>query len=268
MTSRGWNWKAKDRANGGLLYEPGNWGDILKLSWLTAVVQWKASGKNSLEYYDPFAGDVSYPLGKKTAARLAAADLDFFTSIDSAFIAHGRWPSAGSAVRPLFTGPALIWEKDDIRRSNWQAVRDVTVVDGIASGWELLYRRSTGAEAVWLLDPYDVLAEWRDWLPVLLERAVTSTVVLYIFNRSGKNREAFREYRAFRNALEDGRGPLPKRLGRAAADVFLPEHYHEMLFLPGVADCEAPGIGELMAELGRRTFALRAAQERAAVFEE
>jgi len=267
MTPKEWNWKAKDRATGGLLYESGNWGDFLKLLWLTAVVQWK-SHRGSLEYYDPFAGDVSYPLGKKTAARLSAANLEYFDAIHDEYVKNLRWPSSAAAVRPLFTGPAMVWEKDDARRANWQKVQEVTVADGVASGWELLEKQTTGEAAVWLLDPYDILAEWREWLPLILERAVTSTVVLYIFNRSGKNDEAFREYRAFRKAVEDGRGALPKRLGRAAADAFLPKHYHEMLFLPCVTDVETPGFTDLTEELARRTFALQAAQARAAVFEE
>ncbi|MCC8164770.1 MAG: hypothetical protein LIQ31_01150 [Planctomycetes bacterium] len=268
MTPQEWNWKAKDRSDGGLLYESGNWGDVLKFLWLTAVMQWKSTRYESVEYYDPFAGDVSYPLGNKTSARLAAANLEYFVGIENDFLKNHRWPSSASAVRPLFSGPAVVWEKDETRLSRWRTVRDVTVADGITSGWDLLERRATGEAAVWLVDPYDILAEWRQWLPRILEQAVTSTVVLYIFNRSGKNNETFREYRAFRNALEDGRGPLLKRLGRAAADTFLARHYHEMLFLPSVTDIETPGFEELVEELGRRTFALQAAQMRAAVFED
>lgn len=266
MASGGWNWKNKDGRNGGLLYESGNWGDLLKLLWLVAVVEWKQDSGRPANYFDPFAGDVCYPLGVRAAHRLRRTGPEHFALIERAFLQKGFWPSAASAAALTVGGALEIWDADPGRRDNWRGIDGVSVPEG-ESGWQLLEARLSDPDGVWLLDPYDFLAEWRDWLPLVVEKANDTSVLLYLYNRSGKNAEAFAGYRAFRNALDDLRGELPKRLGRVAADGFLPRSHHEMLFLPGAGDRRNGGLERLFDELERVTAAVNAGLARAAVFD-
>lgn len=245
-----WNWKGKDGAKGGLLYESGNWGDLLKMLWVLAVLQWKAKFVNGVNYFDPFAGDVHYPLGKKTRYRIDRPEFGLFDMLKTGYTDNGLWPSAASGARVALGGQGIVevWDADDGRRGNWERMPDVVVPQG-ESGWQLLRDHQADPNAVWMIDPYDFLAEWRDCLPLVAERSRSTTILLYIYNRSAKNDAAFREYRACKNALEDCRGDLPKRIGRAAADVFLPRCHHEMWFLPSEADAAAPGFASLLQQL-------------------
>lgn len=248
MTAEEWNWKNKDGSKPGLLYESGNWGDILKLLWLIEILRWKRSRGVLVNYFDPFAGDVRYPLGKRTRYRLECTFPHGVDPAASVFVETGWWPSSASVAASLAGGTVEVWDADPGRRANWLANDSVAVADG-ADGWELLQTKPADPEGVWLIDPYDFVAEWRERLPVVLERAQTTTTLLYLYNRSGRGEAQFRLYRAFRNALEDMRGELPKRIGRVAADAFLPQCYHEMIFLPGAADCRDPGCEPLLTRL-------------------
>lgn len=264
MTSDGWNWKSKDKKTGGLLYESGNWGDLLKMLWLCATVNWKRRSRASVAYFDPFAGDVRYPLGRRTLFRLKQVGLEHFSLIEPDYLRRDVWPSAAAAATAA--GAAVeVWDADPGRRENWRGA--AAVAEGADSGWRLLENRRPDPDALWMVDPYDFLAEWREWLPMLAEKAQTVSILLYIYNRSGKTAEAFANYRAFRNALDDARGDLPKRLGRVAADAFLPRCHHEMLFLPGRGDCSEKGLESLFADLENATAIVNAGLRKAAVFD-
>ena len=266
MTTNSWQWKGKDGGRGGLLYESGNWGDQLKMLWLAAVLRWKKARGGVVNYFDPFAGDVHYPLGRKTCFRFEQMRLSALDFIKPMFIDRGLWPSSASAARQLVDGRAEVFDADPDRRANWENTTGITVLAG-ESGWELLERRPLDSDGLWLLDPYDFIAEWRHVLPLIVAAAKTTSILLYIYNRSARSDEAFREYRAFRNALEDTRGQTPKRLGRVAADAFLPRAHHEMLFLPGAADAGVDSIIMLFDELGECTVRLDEALRRSAVFD-
>src|SRR5262245_14809337 len=74
---KGWRWRVPEQAANKdlrLLYEPGNWGDILKGLWAVlaarAIIQ--ARGRNELRYFDPFAGSPTYPLVEASRRRLEA----------------------------------------------------------------------------------------------------------------------------------------------------------------------------------------------------
>lgn len=248
------------------MYESGNWGDLLKLLWLVAVIGWKNRSGAETNYFDPFAGAVRYPAGKKTRFRFEQAGLDELAFIRSPFVEQGYWPSSAAAARLLFGGRAEVFDADPERREGWAGTEGFVRLEG-DSGWALLEGKAADPHGVWLIDPYDFLAEWRARLPLVAERAESTSILLYLYNRSARSAECFAEYRAFRNALEDRWGDAPKRLGRVAADVFLPRSHHEMLFLPSRADAAAAGFGELLRELGRLSVKLNAAMERAAVFD-
>ncbi len=271
MTISPWNWKGKDRTNGGLRYEPGNWGDCGKLLWLKALLDWKKREYGQVRYRDPFAGDVSYPLSGKTEFRLSLFPPASFRFIQEKFLAVRRWPSAAAAVAE-YAADAAVWDLDESRLDNWHGIAGVRIFhdceDGEErGGWRLLAGAAGDAGELWLLDPYDFLAEWREVLPLVLEKSRRSTILLYIYNRSGRGPEAFRDYRAFRNRLEDGRPDLPKRLGRTPADAFLPACHHEMLFLPSEADCRRESLAELFSELGRTSWTVGEALRKAGEFE-
>lgn len=266
MSGNNWNWKAKDGTGGGLLYDSGNWGDLLKMLWVAAVIDWKRRNGARVNYRDPFAGDVSYPLGKKTGFRLADARLARLDFIRKDYLDKGLWPSAASGARLLAGGSIEVWDADPGRRGNWGGLDGVTVPEA-DSGWTLLAERKADPHALVLVDPYDFLAEWREMLPLVIETAGRTTLLLYLYNRSGRGPEAFANYRAFRNALDDAWGDRPKRLGRVAGDAFLPRTHHEMLILPGEADRAGDDVEKLFDELGRLTGDLTAVQEKAAVFD-
>lgn len=265
MSTDDWNWKGKDGSRGGLLYEPGNWGDILKMLWLSAVLGWKNETGEHTEYADFFAGDIKYPLAQKTLFRFEQSGLEQLAFIRCDFVTKGFWPSSASAAALLTEGRIRVYDADAERRGKWE--ESGTEVMRGESGWDIMNGMEPSPDAIWLVDPYDFLAEWRERLPKVIDKARDVSVLVYIYNRSAGKREAFGEYRAFRNRLEDLRGDLPKRVGRAESDVFLPRAHHEMLFLPGAADRENPGLDNLFAELEARTAALLAAQQRASVYD-
>lgn len=266
MTASAWNWKGKDGNTGGLLYESGNWGDLLKMLWLSAILEWKRQFDAPTNYLDLFAGDVSYPLGRKTLFRIRQAALPEFAFLEQPFLAARRWPSSASAAALLVDGSVEAFDADAGRRRRWREAEGVSVPEG-ESGWDVFAVRKPDPDGLWLVDPYDFLAEWREQLPLLTEKAKETSVLLYLYNRSAKGPEAFRNYRAFRNVLEDLRGDAPKRVGRIAADVFLPASHHEMIFLPGAADRQRPGFDRLLDELGRRTESLLSAHGKASAFD-
>lgn len=254
-----WSWKNKDGTSPGLLYESGNWGDLLKLLWVKAVIDWKGrNGREPVDYFDPFAGDVFYPFTSKARYRIGQIGGDGFAFLEEQFLGHDLWPSAAAAACLCAGGRVDVFDADAGRRDNWSAMSaewpplsGAAVLEG-DSGWELLRGREPAPNAVWLVDPYDFLAEWRDFLPLVLEKARAVTLLLYLYNRSAKGDAQFRNYRDFKNALADGRSPRPKRLGRVAADVFLPNSHHEMLFLPSDADLSRDDVGDVLRALAGR----------------
>lgn len=267
MAEASWNWKAKDGAGGGLLYESGNWGDLLKMIWLPAIVEWKREAEIPVNYLDPFAGDVSYPLGRKLSFRFEQAAMSCLQFMREPFISKSVWPSsAGAVARMLGPGRVTVFDIDAGRRERWARTPGIAVAAG-ESGWDVLSGATPGANDLWLVDPYDFLAEWRAALPVIVEKSRLTTIVVYIYNRAAKSREAFREYRAFRNAVDDALGDAPRRVGRVAADVFLPRAHHELLFLPGPFDRRRPDFDRLLSTLGERVAALAEAMRRAEAYE-
>lgn len=265
MAANGWNWKGKDGSRGGLLYEPGNWGDLLKMLWLATVLEWKAAGvlpgAGKVDFFDPFAGDVTYPLGSRTLFRFARADLKGLAFIRQPFLARGVWPSSASMAGLLAAGGLHVFDADAERRGNWRSLSAATVMEG-ESGWDLLSGRETGVGALWLVDPYDFLAEWRERLGMVVDKSAESSVLLYVYNRSARSDKAFGEYRAFRRALEDRLGGRPMRLGRVAADAFLPRSHHEVVFLPCAGDADDRRFGRLLSGLEEGAAELASALDR------
>lgn len=261
-----WSWKNKNNTSPGLLYESGNWGDLLKLLWVKTVIEWKSQHTPTLNYLDPFAGDVHYPLSPKTRHRLRMCRTDDFTFINDKFLSQQRWPSAAAAAALLIPGTIQVWDADNTRRSHWENIPNVTVAD-TDSGYALLHELAPEQNTLRLIDPYDFLAEWREHLPHIIRQSYVATTLLYLYNRSARKEEHFKNYRDFKNALEDAMGDRPKRLGRIAADAFLPRSHHEMLLLPSNHDLIQKNIGLLFTSLADQSAMLADGLRRAAACE-
>ncbi len=104
-------------------------------------------------------------------------------------------------------------------------------------------------------------------VPEIVKKSRGISLLLYLYNRSGKNRDVFAQYRRFRGSLDDMTRGSPKRIGRAAADSFLPDAHHEVLFLPCEADAARPGFAALLDTLRACALQLQSAQTGAAAFD-
>ncbi len=268
MADATWSWKGKDGSQGKLLYEPGNWGDLLKLVCLSEYCTWvlEQSGLSVARYLDPFAGAPSYPLGEKALYRCSQARLAALSCIRDAFLARGLWPSTSSIARLLIDGEVAVFDANPERQALWLANKDVKVCEG-ESGWEIVKQEKPQADALWLIDPYDIVSEWREHLSLLLEKAGYVTMFIYVYNRAAKDGNAFAEYRRFRNALDDGTAGLTKRVARIASDAFLPRAHHELIFLPTRSLAADPAFPGLLERLEYAVIGLNKAQGRAAVFD-
>lgn len=258
-----WKWKAKDGTVSTLLYEPGNWGDLLKLGWAATLARWRME-REPFAYFDPFAGARTYPLSAGARVRWARCGLPGPDL--GRWLQQDQWPSTAEVVRTLTGCPAEVFDADADRRQSW-AGSGAVVLDG-TDAWQLSMARPAVPGEIWLVDPYDFLADWRQNLHVLLDKARTVSIVLYVYNRSAGKKEAFADYRAFVNKLTDGRGSLPRCLGRVPSDGFLPRAHHEMLFLPGAADAARPGFAALVRSLDECTRLVADAVRRSAEFSE
>ena len=251
-----WTWKEKNNAGGRLLYEPGNWGDILKAAWVTRAIQWLAetNGAARIRYVDTFAGAADYPASPRVKQRLALASLPDVRMFASDFLERGRWPSAARlAALALPNGAVAVFDADAERRETFRDAGIFRMLDA-ECGWDAARDAAPDGTGLILLDPYDFLAEWRERLPFVLRLAERTNVLVYVYNRAARSREAFRDYRDFRNALDDARGGLRKVLGRAAADGFLPTAHHEMLFLPCPRVAESSAFEALREALADGAF--------------
>lgn len=268
MSTQSWNWKGKDGSRGRLLYEPGNWGDLLKLCWASIVVEWMENalpGKLA-RYYDPFAGAPEYALAEKTGKRfnrVGAAGLGF---VGKPYVEKRLWPSTAAAIGLLTGAERVVFDADPDRFAKWRGAGGV-LPEELDSGWEMPGRHEPRPDELWLIDPYDMLAEWREHLSGLLARAGSTNMLFYVYNRSAKGPEAFAEYRAFRNALEDNRAGKALLVGRLASDAFLPRAHHEMYFLPSREMEADAGFSALGQRLEEATVDLNRAQLDAYAFE-
>lgn len=267
-----WQWKEKDGSSGGLLYEPGNWGDIIKGEWLLRVLRFLTRSGNAespLDYLDPFAGMPDYPVSDACRGRISALPEGLLLpAAVRDYVGRGRWPgsctlaadffaqatAAGGAMLPRL----MVYDKDE-KRCGLLGAQAHFSVQAVASGWELLPPSS--AYRLVLVDPYDFLAEWQAMLPRVLRTIRRSPVLLYVYNRSGRGKGQLQDYRRMRAALRDA--GVHAYWGRVAADSFLPDCWHEMFFFP-VAD--TAGYSELSQELEFATRAVEGAVRDAGVF--
>jgi hypothetical protein len=247
-----WQWKPKDAPSAGLLYEPGNWGDLIKLAWLLEVVNALGAPHADIETVscvDPFAGAPDYPLTGGARQRLASLRSSPLAARLGPSVARGRWPSAATLLADMGV-PASnlrVFDADPARRAALADAGRFTVMD-LADGWDALAAQMpAGPGGLLVLDPYDFMSDWRQHLARLAAAARRAAVLAYVYNRAARGEAHAQEYRAFRNALEEHLAGAPRLLGRVAADAFLPRAHHEMLLLPGPA-LSAPAVLDALAE--------------------
>jgi len=259
MPNRKWHWRPKGAPASGLLYEPGNWGDILKDAWVWATADWliRQFGIERFAYLDPLAGLPAYPLPPKTRQRLESVRLSGFSAALIEFLKSNLWPSAASIVAALLgenaMGRVRVFDLHEERRAAFAECQRFVVCD-CADGYDALANDAPGGYGLILVDPYDFLSEWRQRLPAVMAAAEKASLLLYVYNRAVRGAQALREYVDFRNALEAAWGSRPRLLGRAPSDAFLPTGHHEVFFFPSRAVREHLQMEVLYEELARIAF--------------
>lgn len=276
--SKDWNWKDKAGQTAGLLYEPGNWGDMLKGIWVTRIVRSMAAMPGmAWEYRDVFAGAMDYPLTRKTLIRLALLSDTLLPACAESMVASGRWPSAASLAHAaaqeasgMEKGTSFRWvvmDGDDERAASYEACSWCEKIL-IGNGWESALNDAASASTLLVLDPYDCLAGAEQALGTIRARLPECSLLLYVYNRSGRGGEYLRAYRAFRNALDDIREDARMLVGRVAADGFLPTAHHEMIFLPHATTWSGAAVDALTKRLAAETAQLSQVISQNGVFEE
>lgn len=253
-----WRWKATDPSTGhepGLLYEPGNWGDVLKGVWAVIAARQVLRTRSSriLRYSDPFAGSPDYPLVEAADKRLASIPLSWFRDLQAPFTSRGSLPSTASLIREAVGKEpwgadmqSLIYDADPSRRESWRGAKDTDVLEAESAEEALERMASEKIRADFLLvDPYDLFDHWSEILPNALRHSEESVALLYLYNRSPRGDGHLRTYRTFRKGLERAAKPAGRLiLGRIPADASLPRAYHEVI-LAGPTDIVTAALEEL-----------------------
>src|SRR5688572_18098245 len=95
-----WRWRVADRSLNpslGLLYEPGNWGDVLKGGWAIPVAR-ALAGSGTLRIIDPYAGFAEYPAVEAARKRLEALPPCAFRDVQRPFLERGALASTSRAL--------------------------------------------------------------------------------------------------------------------------------------------------------------------------
>jgi hypothetical protein len=268
-----WRWKVPDpQANARLqmLYEPGNWGDVLKGLWAIGAARGVVTaGKlTRLHYLDPFAGAPTYPATPAAVQRLIHLTGTRLAIFQSPFVRHGAWASTAVLVQlacQAFGAQAklAVFDLDENFRAAWKEHAGTRVL--AASSAEEAFEKGLAEDPppdLVLLDPYDFMARWKAWLPRVALAARRTTVLVYVYNRAPRSAGFWNQYRRFRGQLEDV-PDLGFLVGRAPSDPVLPRAFHEMyLFGP------ARVLAKVSDELAQATRALARNLAEAGAFEE
>ena len=285
---KGWRWRVADsdaNRNLNLLYEPGNWGDILKGAWAVRIVQALARARRAgshtpapIRYLDPFAGAPAYPLVAASADKLQRVPLEGLRRLLEPHARRGLMASTGILVRDAAREAEaevrlLVFDSDPARAEAWRGTECTTLLEA-ASGEAALEaafppRRARGGlepgrdgDAVdfVLVDPYDFFVRWTLFLPAILRASESAAVLSYLYNRSPRGPGQQRMYKEFREGLRSGlRGRGRAFIGRIPADPGLARAHHEVILLGPeevVAELEAGlaadsrALARAMADLG------------------
>jgi hypothetical protein len=263
--------KQADNERLGMLYEPGNWGDILKGTWAVAVAQAATLllQRKPVRYLDPFAGAPTYALTDSARQRMHDLSTTELARHASTFMAKNEWPSAALLIRAACkehgsSTPMRVFDTEETRRGAWTDIPDATVCEG-TTGEEILAATDPDNAPcdLILVDPYDFLADWKALLAQVLRLSERMGVLCYMYNRAPRSAGQLNLYRRFRKALDKGLAGRPFILGRLASDEYLPRAYHEMLFA-----APARWMSALREPLRQQTIWLAKRSAEAGAFEE
>lgn len=247
-----WKWKSKDQQSSGLLYEPGNWGDIVKDEWLLRVLEFTAkhTAKDDFTFYDLFSGQPTYPLSENTYRRINTLEDSVLHSYAKPFLAEEKWPSGAMLSIDVLPKNAKIhvYDLEIERRNKLKAQVDFNILD-FKCGWDFF--QSDYETDFLFLDPYDFLENWRQNHEKIFSKAKTTSTLIYIYNRSGRKKEYLRDYRAFCAEIENTE--LKALIGRVRADAFANDCWHEMLFLPSLDLSSSAEFKKFSLELQQAT---------------
>ena len=265
-TEGGWSWRVaspQENTDLGLLYEPGNWGDILKGTWAGLIASRLPAGKDSgpLACLDPWCGAPEYPLLEGPARRLEWLGSGGFIDLQRNWLEQAKVASTGLLVRQALLSRGLevrleVFDSDPGRLEKWAAVEGTEAL-AISSGEQAL--QGTDADLV-LVDPYDYLAGWEKTLPLIARLADSAVVLVYIYNRSPRGGEHTRRYKRFRQELD--KLDCSYLSGRIGSDILLPRAFHEMLLLG-----PASFLSTVENDLGKATRQLACKMSTAGCFE-
>lgn len=247
-----WSWKDKDRDNNdqlNLLYEPGNWGDLLKHLWAIELSKHRLHcGLESTQLFDPFSGAESYPLTVPTAERIDRLPPLLKDRLQP--LCQQRFPSTGVVLHSYVedgTFRAEICEQDPVRRATWST--PVQAVDETPLERLKHYLKSSGEQsgfrpnlALW--DPYDFFEQWSHAIPFLLQFAHRCDLLIYFLNKSPQGVGKLRNYQAMRARVDQ-----PLLVGRVGSDSLLPRSYHEMWLLG--PSCQSENLAQALSQVTR-----------------
>lgn len=233
-----WTWRAPGQEGDGsqLLYEPGNWGDVLKGSWVLLALGslLREGDAPPVRYLDPCAGRPEYPLTQASARRLERLPPGVFREAQEPFREAGSLASTGALVRAACAScgrpcEATVFDLDETRLREWQELENVTTLS-VASGEDALAGR--GAFDLILVDPYDFFDHWGRWTPPAAEAARGALVLIYLYNKSPRGPGYLDQYRRLRAQLRSAvNDDVDAVLGRIGSDAVLPRAYHEVVLL-------------------------------------
>lgn len=260
-----WTWRVdspRDNAALGLLYQPGNWGDVLKGEWALRLLD--ALPPGPLRLLDPFAGAPHWPLRDDAPAQVAAsgplADALRFAAVQAPHRARGLLASTArllldAAQAAGRAAAARVTDANAGRRARWSVEPHAELLphaDGhaaLVAGW---------AEAnLVLVDPYDLFERAAELLPAALAAAPQAAVLLYLYNKAPRSAALHRSYRELRAMLDAllATDVAQRRLlmGRIPSDAQLPRAFHEVLLVapPTLAAALTPVLREVTTYLSR-----------------
>lgn len=271
-----WRWRVADQeANKrlNLLYEPGNWGDILKGLWAVLAARALARLRPGarMSYLDPFAGAPTYPLVEASRRRFEAIPPSLFLELQKPYAARGQMASTALLVRDAWASEGAkcllrVFDADPERIEAWRQTSDVEVVAGPCGEaiLETVAQDPAHRPDFLLVDPYDFFVRWKELLPKAAQAAQGSTVLLYLYNKAPRGPGQQRLYADFRASLSTELREARARalLGRVPADATVARAYHEVVLLGTAAQ-----ISELEEELAAHTRALASAVVESGAFE-
>jgi len=267
-----WTWKAPGKAaeaGQNLLYEPGNWGDVIKGTWAAVIAKDLAQDLDRpFQYLDPFAGAPVYPLTDAAKDRLSLISDCLFCKFQAPFFKAHKIASTAMIASPagsiMQQARLHVFDLDEQRRTAWDEIDGARVLD-ITTGSEALpLAHETQRYDLVLYDPYDFFDAWEETLPRLAEIAEHSAVLIYLYNKSPRSPGHLAQYKKFCKTLKQTTPDnVSFLIGRIPSDLVLPRAFHETILL----GCNA-FIARIRASLEQETATLAMTLARAGAFED